>query len=398
MQRILVLGAGFAGLWSALGAARKLDESGIGADRVQVALADRSAWHAIRVRNYEADLTSVRVPLDDVLGPAGVQRIAGEVVDIDVASRLVRLRDAPEPLAYDRLVMALGSRLVRPPVPGFSDYVFDIDTYDGALRLDAHLASLSARPRSAARDTVLVIGAGLAGIELATELPSRLAALGSARVILADRRPWIGSDMGEPARAVIDRALSDLGIEARPGVTVASVDAGGATFDGERIDAATVIWCGGVRAHPLTARFPVALDRAGRLPVDAFLRIEGRRNEFAAGDVAWLTIDGVHASVMSCQHARPMGRFAGYNAACDLLGEPMLPLHIDWYVTVLDLGAWGAVYTEGWDRRVAAQGEAAKRTKHIINCERIYPPRTGDRRAILDAAAPVVQRPPLLLH
>jgi NADH dehydrogenase len=93
-----------------------------------------------------------------------------------------------------------------------------------------------------------------------------------------------------------------------------------------------------------------------------------------------------------------MGRFAGHNAACDLLGLPMLPLRIDWYTTILDLGPWGAVYTQGWDRRVVAQGPAAKRTKEIINRQRIYPPLTRDRRALLDAAAPVVQAPPDLFH
>ena len=65
-------------------------------------------------------------------------------------------------------------------------------------------------------------------------------------------------------------------------------------------------------------------------------------NIFAAGDAACAPLDGGHFSVMSCQHARPMGRFAGHNAVCDLLGRPMLPLRIDWYVTCLDLGAWGA--------------------------------------------------------
>ena len=97
---------------------------------------------------------------------------------------------------------------------------------------------------------------------------------------------------------------------------------------------------------------------------------------------------------MSCQHARPMGRIAGHNAACDLLGLPLLPLRIPWYVTVLDLGPGGAEYTEGLDRRVVARGAAAKRTKQDINGRRIYPPRTRDRRQILDAAAPVVQPPP----
>jgi NADH dehydrogenase len=132
--------------------------------------------------------------------------------------------------------------------------------------------------------------------------------------------------------------------------------------------------------------------------VNACLKVKGMAAEFAAGDVAWLPIDGTHPSVMSCQHARPMGRFAGHNVVCDLLGRPMLPLRIGWYTTILDLGPWGAVYTEGWDRRVASQGAAAKRTKEIINRQRIYPPRSRDRREILDAAAPVVQTAPDLFH
>jgi NADH dehydrogenase len=214
------------------------------------------------------------------------------------------------------------------------------------------------------------------------------------RVILADRQPWIGSDMGEPARDVIDQALRTLGVETRPGIAVARVDGGGVTLaSGERIEAATVVWCAGMHADKLTERFPVRRDRLGRLPVDSCLKVEGR-TEFAAGDAAVFPIDGSHPCVMSCQHARPMGRFAGHNAVCHLLGLPMLPLHIDWYATVLDLGPWGAVYTEGWDRHVVATGATAKHTKEVINRQRIYPPRSRIRREILDAAAPTVQAPP----
>jgi NADH:ubiquinone reductase (H+-translocating) len=97
---------------------------------------------------------------------------------------------------------------------------------------------------------------------------------------------------------------------------------------------------------------------------------------------------------MSCQHARPMGRFAGHNAAADLLGQALLDLRIERYVTVMDLGPWGAMYTEGWDRHVVTTGAAAKQTKETINRLRIYPPRSGGRREILDAAAPTVQPPP----
>jgi hypothetical protein len=82
-----------------------------------------------------------------------------------------------------------------------------------------------------------------------------------------------------------------------------------------------------------------------------------------------------------------MGRFAAYNTVCDLLGEPMLPLRIDWYTTILDLGPWSALYSEGWDRQVVAQGQGAKRTKEIINRRRIYPPLSRNRHEILDAGA-----------
>jgi NADH dehydrogenase len=86
-KRIIVLGGGFAGLWSAVGAARKLDELGHGPDAVEVSQVNRDAFHNIRVRNYEADLTEARVPLDAVLGPVGVRRVQGEVVGIDLPGR-----------------------------------------------------------------------------------------------------------------------------------------------------------------------------------------------------------------------------------------------------------------------------------------------------------------------
>jgi NADH dehydrogenase len=403
--RILVLGAGFAGLWSAVGAARALDEFRIGRDAVQVTVVNRDAWHAIRVRNYETDLTQVRVALDDVLEPVGIERVTGEVADIDFERRQVTclIGSARHALNYDRLVFALGSRLARPDIPGLARFAFDVDTYEGAARLNDHIDALDGQPASAGRYTALVVGAGLTGIEAATELLGKLRsalartgrAADSPQVILADHRPTIGSDMGDGACRVIDEALASLGVATRAGVSVSTIDGTGVTLStGEKIAAATIVWCAGMRANPLTERFPAKRDRFGRVPVDRFMKVEGMKDIFAAGDVACAMIDDHHSSVMSCQHARPMGRFAGHNVACDLLGRPMLPLRIDWYTTILDLGPWGALYTEGWDRHVVATGAAAKKTKQIINCERIYPPRSRDRRQILDAAAPVVQAPP----
>lgn len=408
VKRILVLGSGFAGLWSGIGAARKLEELGCGPEAVQVTLVNRDGFHNIRVRNYEADLTPVRVPLDDVLVPIGVQRVEGEVTGIDLLGQSVVVTTASERLMlpYDRLVLALGSQLLRPNVAGLTEHAFDVDTYNGGARLNTHLESLPHRPESPGLFTVVVVGGGLTGIEAATEMPEKLRAILARNnlnrpfhVILADRNPCVGSDMGESAQPVIEEALAALGIEMRLGIDVASITAAGMTLkSGEEIPAATVVWCAGMRANPLTQLFPVERDRLGRMPVDEFMRVRGMTNVFAAGDVAWAMMDGGHVSVMSCQHGRPMGRFAGHNVVSDLFGLPMLPLHIAWYVTVLDLGFWGAVYTEGWDRHVVTKGAAAKETKQLINCQRIYPPLTRNRREILAAAAPVVQEPPKTYH
>ena len=403
MKNVVVLGSGFAGLWAAVGAARRLDELHIPAGDVGVTVISSQPFHDIRVRNYESDLSACRIPLSAVLDPVGVAQITAEVTAINTAGRTIAF-SGPDGFGsrdYDRLVFALGSSVVRPDLPGLREFGFDIDTYDQAMRLSRHLASLAEGPTTPGAATAVVVGAGLTGIEAACELPGRLAELLSGRngctprVLLVDRNPFVGSDMGDSARPLIEAALADNGVEARTGVGVMALDAEGVTLsDGQRVAAATVVWCAGMRANALTGLFGTELDRLGRVTVDDYLQVVGVAGVFAAGDVAAAKMDDQHLSVMSCQHGRPMGRYAGYNVVSDLLGEPMLALRIPWYVTVLDLGRAGALYTEGWDRHVAAHGAEAKATKRVINTERIYPPLDGDRAKILAAAAPELQGRP----
>jgi NADH dehydrogenase len=399
MQRILVLGGGFAGLWAAAGAARKRAELGLGPSTIEIVLVDRSAYHNIRVRNYEPDLSDVVIPLARVLDPIGVRHARAEVRGIDTRTRVVEVATEGriETISYDTLVVALGSALVRPAVPGLAQYGFDVDTYPAAEKLGEHFKELGSRPPSPARATVVVVGAGFTGIEVATEMPTRLRGLGveAPRVILVDGAPVVGSSIGDNARPVIVEALAALGIETRLGVRVAAVEERCVTLDsGETIPCATLVWCGGMRASPLGAALTGKPDRLGRIAVDAYMQVEGIARVFAAGDAAWVALDGQHPTVMSCQFARPMGRFAGHNAAALLMGVPMLPLKLDWYVTVLDLGPWGALYTAGWDRRVLSTGAGAKQVKQEINCRRIYPPRSFAPADTLAAASPVVQSPP----
>jgi NADH:ubiquinone reductase (H+-translocating) len=401
MTEVVVIGSGFAGVWAALGAARRLDELAVPVGQVTITVLSTLPFHDIRVRNYEADISACRIPLAEVLDPVGVRHITATVSAIDTAGRTVTA-ESPSGTTiyhYDQLVLAAGSQVVRPDIPGLREFGFDVDTYDGAVTLDEHLRALAAKPTTLAATTAVVVGAGLTGIETACELPDRMAALFGAaaptRVLLVDHNPKVGSDMGDSARPVITEALAGTGVEMVMGTGVTAVGADTVTLStGEVVPAATVVWCAGMKANPLTAQLPVQRDRLGRLPVDDYLRVIGVPDVFAAGDVAVARMDDEHLSVMSCQHGRPMGRYAGYNVIGALLGEPMLTLRIPWYVTVLDLGPAGAVYTEGWDRQVVATGAVAKATKTTINTERIYPPRAGGRSALLAAAAPELQARP----
>lgn len=400
MARILVLGAGFAGLWASIGAARKRDEIGAAAADVEILVIDRNPFHNIRVRNYEVDLSEVAIPLGELLDPVGVVHRVAEVdaIDPDQQQVCVSTGAGSEVLSYDRLVVTLGSQLARPAIPGLAASGFDVDTYAAAVRLNAHLAALAGQGQSPGRSTVVVVGAGFTGIEVAAEMPRKLEKArvpGDWRIVLVDPNPALGETFGEDGRSIVGEALQALGVETRLNVRVTAVDADSVTLSsGEIIATQTVVWCAGMRASAVAATLPVARDRSGRVGVDPFMRVTGLANVFAAGDVAAALVDGTHDSVMSCQFARPMGRFAGHNVVADLFGLPMLPLRIDWYVTVLDLGEWGALYTVGWDRKVRASGAAAKATKQIINQRRIYPPLTGVRAEILAAAEPTVQAPP----
>ena len=272
--------------------------------------------------------------------------------------------------------------------------MFDIDSYAGAIRLEQHLRNLGSARGAAAR-TVVILGGGFTGIELATELRSRLSSLWgeteaqSARLVLVEAAEAIGPALGAGPRPAILAALAADRVETRVNTRLQSLTQESALLsDGERIPTATVVLTTGMRANPLAATLADAeRDDLGRLSVDRLLRVEGVTNVFAAGDIARVFADDAHLALMSCQHALSMGRAAGRNVARDLLGLSLEPYRPPDYVTCLDLGAWGAVFTRGWDRTVQMTGAEAKAVKRQINSVRIYPPR-GEREQILAAVVP----------
>jgi len=395
-QHILVIGAGFGGMWTALSATRLFDIHGH--NDVEVTVLAPQAELRVRPRFYEPNAHQLAAPIGELFDAVGVNFIKGSAETIDVEQKRVGYLDASgnqQVCSYDKLVLATGSRLALPNTPGVAEHAFDVDQIEQAVRLENHLKSLVKLPESKARNTVVVAGGGFTGIETATEMPARLRAILGDRadieVIIVDRGEKVGGSMGAEIAKSIAEASIETGVEWRLKSSVVAVDENGVTLaDGQRIDAKTVVWTTGVRASSLTEQIPAERDHLGRLHVDAHLKVIGQEDIFATGDVAYAASDDIgNFALMTCQHAISLGRHAGNNVAAQILGVDPTPYRQPKYVTCLDLGAWGAVYTEGWDRQVKLIKEEGKALKTQINTMWIYPP-AADRVTALASADPMI--------
>ena len=394
-QRILIVGSGFAGMWSALSAARLIDLNQ--RNDIDITVLAPQPELRIRPRFYEQNISSLASPLESLFAATGINFIAGTVDSIDSKGKKVSYHDGVSgmtTLSYDRLVLATGSHTRRLQIPGLETYAFDIDQLESAGIFEKHLQRLPQQTPSAARNTVVVCGGGFTGIELATELPSRLKRLFGAdtrtKIIVVERGGVIGGRYSDALRAVIEQASEELDVEWKLNAEVASVDASGVTLkDGFHIPSLTVVWTAGVQANRLTEQLNAGRDQQGRLYVDENLQVTGLPDVYATGDVAHAKTDSLgNVALMTCQHAIQLGKFAGYNVAASLLNISSLPYRQENYVTCLDLGAWGAVYTEGWEQQVKYVREEGKKIKVSINSELIYPPK-ANRESALAAADPL---------
>jgi NADH dehydrogenase len=351
----------------------------------------------VRPRFYENNVASLVSPLAPLFASTGVDFIAGNAESIDDKEKKVLYRDEQgqlTSLSYDRLVLATGSNAKRFNVVGADQFAFDIDQLESAKVFEKHLQNLPLQPDTPQRNTLVVCGGGFTGIELATELPSRLKALfgedTQTKVIVVERGSMIGGRYSQALREVVAQASQELGIEWRLNAEVSSIDETGVTLsDGSHIASSTVVWTVGVQANPLTEQLDAKRDNQGRLYVDENLQVIGLSGVYATGDVANASTDTLgNTALMTCQHAIQLGKFAGNNVVASLIDIAQLPYRQENYVTCLDLGSWGAVFTEGWDQQVKFVREEAKKIKVSITNELIYPPK-AERDSAFAAADPL---------
>jgi len=301
--RIVVLGAGYAGLVAAIRAQRQAGE------RAEVTLVSARETFEERIRLHQAALGQP-LPLlriADWLEGTGVVFRCATARALDPAKRTLTLENGHE-VPFDTLVYALGSRVDLDAVPGVRAH---------ALALDGRTVDrLAATLRPGAR--VVVVGGGLSGIEAATEIAEQLA---GARVTLVTS----GSlDEGFSPRAArhLRRVMKRLGVELAEERRVHELRAGVLVeSDGRELAFDACVWAGGFQAPPLAREAGLPVNARGQVIVDGTLRPAGFPGIYVAGDAAHVEGHVGSPLHMACKTAMPMGAHAADNVTAALDGR-----------------------------------------------------------------------------
>ncbi len=360
--RILIVGGGYVGLYTALGLERRMREG-----EADVTLVNPESFMVYQPFLPEAASGSIEprhvvVPLRTVL--RRVRLVTGSVVSVNPATNVATVapaEGAPWELPFDHLVIALGSVSRVLPVPGLADRAIGFKTVAEAIalrnqvlsRMDA--AESTADPEIRRRAlTFLFVGGGYAGVEALAELEDlardacryyRTVDRSDMRWVLVEAAPSILPEIGPGLAGYALERLRRRSIEVFLETRLESAQGGHMRLsNGERFDADTLVWTTGVRPHPLLARLGVPLDDRGRVPVDDRLRVVGVEGAWASGDCAAvpdLTTGGL--SPPTAQHALRQARRLSKNLVATLRGRPLKPFRYRNLGQLVSLGRYKGV-------------------------------------------------------
>lgn len=301
--RIVVLGAGYAGLSCAFRLATRLPEA-----RITVVDARDTFCERVRLHQVAVGQSTRRPRLQPWLAQSGIGFEQARVLGVDCQERCVLTSHGD--MSYDHLVFALGSDVVS-EVPGVALHTCSVASEASALELCARLQRLSSGCR------VVVVGGGLTGIELAAEVAE---ARPDLVVELVGREELGLGLLARSAQRQLRHVFTKLGVQVREGLTVTRVEAGSLVCSSMKIGFDVCVWTTGFVAPRLANEAGLPTGRAGRIEVDRTLRVPGYPNIYAIGD-AGEPIEAVGAPVlMSCRLGMPAGFHAAENLARELTG------------------------------------------------------------------------------
>lgn len=316
-HRIVVLGAGYAGAIAAGRLARRLRR-----DEVAITLVNAEPDFVERVRMHQVATGQTLRPRP--LRKLGVDLKVATVTAVDVDRRVVTTADGDE-LTYDTLVYALGSRSAndRP------EHANELASRPGALRLREKLAGLRSK------ETVVVVGGGLTGIEAATEIAEARPDLDVSLVA----RDSLGDWLSPKGRAHVRRVFDGLGITAHEHAAVTAVEADRVvTADGTAIPAAVTVWTTGFAVHPIAAATALEVTDTGQVVVDGTMRSVSHPEVYAVGDAAFAMGPADKALRMSCASGTPMAWQAADAIAARLTGGKLPHAPLRYFNQCISLG------------------------------------------------------------
>src|SRR5581483_954619 len=263
-QRIVIVGAGYAGMTAALRLGKRAHK--LGAD---VTLVNGAGEFVERIRLHQAGTGQAlkRRPIATMLRGTGVGFVQGYVTALDPDARQLRIAAADgstRTLGYDTLLYALGSTIDVGSVPGVREHALALAGPAAAARLAAELPELAARG-----GRVLVCGGGLTGIEASTEIAERWHGL---HVALATREE-LGARLSRKGRAHLHRVFARLGIELHEGADVVRLADGRAELaSGDALPFDLCLWAGSFSVPPLAREAGLQVNARGQVLVGPDLR------------------------------------------------------------------------------------------------------------------------------
>ena len=326
--RIVVVGAGYAGLLATIRLAGKVDEGA-----AEITLVNDSEQFVERIRLHQT--VSVQQPrrlqIRDLLRGKSVRFVEGHATVIDRGERVLHVnnQDGTLHIGYDYLLYALGSGSQNTSIPGLAKYAYSIGRPAESASLEEELAE------SPAGAKIVVIGGGLTGIETSTEIAERYPQL---KVSLWTEGK-LGPKLSGRGRDYIEGTLSNFGIEIHQDQRVSAVQRGNIVVnDGQEISYDTCIWAGSFAVPSLAREAGLSVNNLGQALVDPFLRSVSDSRIYVAGDSAGFVDDPGARIRMACATALPMGAQAADNLAAVIADQPQKPFSFAYVLQCISLG------------------------------------------------------------
>jgi NADH:ubiquinone reductase (H+-translocating) len=358
-HHVVIVGAGFAGLTAAKRLARATSELPL-----RVTLVDKRNHHTFQPLLYQVATAglqpqSVGRSLRSALRGSGVDVRLGELTGVDRDAKELRFADG-SPLAYDELILAIGSTTADHGIDGVADHTFPLKWLSEATALRDHLLALfeqvDATPDRAPDGamTFVVVGGGPTGVELAgaiAELIDHVIARdhprldpSAARILLVEMLDDVLPPYSAASRRYTRAELERRGIEVRTGTAIEQVGPDHVRFDdGEQLATRTVIWTAGVQGNPVMDAMGIERGQGGRVPVRRDLRLLDDDAVYVVGDVAGARDADDDLLPQLAPVATQQGRHAAEQILARLHGEPTQPFRYRDKGTMATIGRRAAV-------------------------------------------------------